>query len=287
MKRNHFIALLLLSILFLGCTSKTPSNITVATLNIRLDTPVDGPNRWEYRRQHVYEFVKEQQLSIIGFQEVLENQLRDMETNMPEYRFVGVGRDDGKTQGEYSPIAYLNDSYELLDSNTFWLAENPDSVGMVSWDAALTRIATWAKLKDKSNGKTFMVVNTHFDHVGVEARKNSALLIIKKIKEIVGNKPAIITGDFNVTDQSDAYRTMTENKFVLKDAHKIADEIMGLDYTFHNFGKISEDPDGGEKIDFIFVTPQVNVLKSNIPSAQIDSVLYLTDHNPQIAYIRL
>ena len=112
------------------------------------------------------------------------------------------------------------------------LAENPDSVGMMGWDAVCVRIATWAKFKDKATGKIFMAVNTHFDHVGEEARRQSALLIIRKIKEIVGERPAVVTGDFNVTDASDAYETITTNEFVMKDAYKTAARVTGVDYTF-------------------------------------------------------
>ena len=171
---------------------------------------------------------------------------------------------DVKTAGEYAPLFYRKDKYEVLDSNTFWLAENPDSVGMMGWDAVCVRIATWAKFKDKATGKIFMAVNTHFDHVGEEARRQSA---------------AVVTGDFNVTDASDAYETITTNEFVMKDAYKTAARVTGVDYTFHDFARIpAEDC---EKIDFIFVTPQVLVKNCEIP-AEVPEAL-LSDHNPQLA----
>ena len=121
-----------------------------------------------------------------------------------------------------------------------------------------------------------MAVNTHFDHIGEEARRQSALLIIKKIKEIVGERPAIVTGDFNVTDASSAYETITTNEFVMKDAYKIAGHVTGVDYTFHDFARIP--PQNCEKIDFIFVTPQIKVTGCDIP-AEIPGAL-LSDHNP-------
>ncbi len=276
------ILLLTSLILLIGCNKNretTTNEYKVASFNIRLDTASDSLNNWKYRKPHVYNFIQDNQLSLIGFQEVLHNQRVDLEENLPEYQFVGVGRDDGKTEGEAVTIAFLKEKFDLLDSNTFWLAENPDSVGMVGWDAALPRIATWVKLKDKSSGLVFMMVNTHFDHVGVEARKESALLIIEKIKEIVGDLPAIVSGDFNVTEQTSAYETITNNEFRLLDSHKTAKERSGENFTFNDFGKIGNDADAGEKIDFIFVTPQIDVLKSSIPSSKIDSVLYLTDHN--------
>ena len=216
-------------------------------------------------------------------QEVLHNQLEDLKAGLPGFSEVGVGRDDGKTAGEYAPLFFRADKFELLDSNTFWLSQYPDSVGFIGWDGACTRIATWAKLKDKATGKIFMAVNTHFDHVGVEARRQGALLIIQRIKEIVGNQPAVVTGDFNVNDQSEAYQTMTTNEFVLKDAYKMTDKKSGPAYTFHDYGRVPEAQ--REKIDFIFVTPQIKVLNTEIAQNPETKTGYLSDHNPHIALL--
>lgn len=216
-------------------------------------------------------------------QEVLHNQLEDLKAGLPNYAAIGVGREDGKEKGEYSPLFYRSDKYEVLESNTFWLSQYPDSAGFIGWDGACTRIATWAKFKDKATGKIFMGVNTHFDHVGVEARRESALLIIKKIKEIVGDQPAVVTGDFNVNDQSEAYQTITTNEFVLKDAYKMTDQKTGPNYTFHDFGRYPMDK--REKIDFIFVTPQIKVLNTEICQNPETKTGYLSDHNPHMALL--
>lgn len=278
MKRIFYLVISLFIIV--GCQSEKDTDLKVITFNIRYDNPGDSPNNWDARKVHVYDFIKERKPDVMGMQEVLHSQLLDLKSNLPQYDFIGVGRDDGKTEGEYSPVAYLRDKFEKLDGNTFWLSEYPDSVGLMGWDAVCTRIATWAKLKDKSNGKIFMVVNTHFDHIGTEARNKSALLIIDKIKEIVGDNPAILTGDFNVNDASSAYKTITTNEFKLLDAHKIAGKASGETETFQNFGRNSEDT--GDKIDFVFVTSQIKVKTSEIPSSLTSSGLYLSDHNPQI-----
>ncbi len=202
-------------------------------------------------------------------------------SGLPDYAYVGVGREDGKTQGEYAPVFYRKDKYVLLDSNTFWLSEHPDSIGKLGWDAACTRVATWAKLKDKTTGKEFLMLNTHFDHVGTEARRNSALLIIDKIKEIAGTHPAMMTGDFNVSEEWEAYKTITSNEFVLKDAWKIAGKQSGENYTFHDFGRVPVAE--REKIDFIFVTPQIKVADAEIISSAITDSTYLSDHNAHLA----
>ncbi len=266
--------------LLLGaCTSaEQPIHIRWATFNIRYDNPSDAPNDWQSRKDRVANYILDERIDIVGMQEVLHNQFLDLKTALPSYEGIGVGRDDGKTQGEYAPIFYRKDKYEVLDSNTFWLAENPDSVGVFGWDAVCTRIATWAKLKDKASGKVFMAVNTHFDHVGEVARRESALLIIRKIKEIVGDRPAVLTGDFNVTEDSDAYRTITTNEFVLLDAQKAAAKVEGIGYTFHNFDRYPMED--RTKIDFVFVTPGIKVRSSVIPDVVPGALL--SDHNPQV-----
>ncbi|MBQ8502088.1 MAG: endonuclease/exonuclease/phosphatase family protein [Bacteroides sp.] len=268
------------ALLCLSCAENEKKvNVKWATFNMRLDTPYDSLNSWQYRKERVAEFINRQALDIFGTQEVLQNQFDDLKNYLPDYEGIGVARDDGKQSGEYSAIFYRKDKFDVMDSNTFWLSEYPDSVGLKGWDAACVRVATWAKLKDKTTGKIFMAVNTHFDHVGVEARKQSALLIIDKIKEIVGDKPAVLTGDFNVTDDNEAYATITTNEFVLQDAYRVAAEHTGVDYTFHNYARLS--PEEAIRIDFIFVTPQIKVLSVDIPQEVPGQ--FLSDHNPQIA----
>ena len=266
-----------------SASSENKIQVEWATFNMRYDNPQDSLNNWRYRKDTVCRYIHAKHLDIVGMQEVLHNQLEDLKAGLPEYAAIGVGRDDGKEKGEYSPLFYRKDKFEVLDSNTFWLSQYPDSVGFIGWDGACTRIATWAKFKDKRSGKIFMAVNTHFDHVGTEARRQSALLIIRKIKEIVGNNPAVVTGDFNVNDRSEAYQTITTNEFVLKDAYKMTDKKSGPDYTFHDFGRYAMDK--REKIDFIFVTPQISVLNTEIAQNPETKTGYLSDHNPHLALL--
>lgn len=280
------ILFLLLGVgLMVACSSKQPdTSVRCATFNIRYDNPHDSLNAWNYRKDTVCRFIQKAELEVVGMQEVLFNQTEDLKVALPDFAMVGVGRDDGKTQGEYAPIFYRKDRFELLDSQTFWLSQYPDSVGFIGWDGACTRIATWAKLKDVSTGKIFMFVNTHFDHVGTQARREAALLIIDRIKEIAGKYPAVLTGDLNVTDSSEAYLTLTTNDFVLKDAQKVAQVREGVDYTFHNFGRISSAE--RIKIDFVLVTPSIQVSKSYIPGISEQTDTYLSDHNPQVVDLK-
>lgn len=279
MKKNLFLLAGLL-LLFASCNqSEEKINVRWATFNLRLDVASDSLNSWTYRKDRVAEYIDQQGIDIVGTQEVLHHQFTDLKERLPLFEGVGVGREDGKQGGEYSAIFFRKDKFEALDSNTFWLSEYPDSVGLKGWDAACVRVATWAKLKDKKTGKVFMAVNTHFDHIGVEARKQSALLIISKIKEIVGDRPAVLTGDFNVTDESDAYATITGNEFVLLDARKQAAEVVGVDYTFHDFARIR--PADCELIDFLFITPSITARRVEIPQETPGALL--SDHNPVVA----
>lgn len=274
--------------MFLGscsCTEqKSCTEINWATFNIRYANKADSLDYWDNRKDTVASFILANDLDIVGMQEVLHSQMEDLKARLPEYEAVGVGRDDGKQKGEYSPLFFKKDRFEVMDSNTFWLSQYPDSVGFIGWDGACCRIATWAKLKDKATGQVFMAVNTHFDHVGVEAQKNGALLIIEKIKEIVGDQPAVLTGDFNVTDESESYKTIVSNEFVLKDAHKIAKTVEGVNHTYHGFGKIPAAK--CSKIDFVFVTPQIQVERSFIPAnVEGQPGKNLSDHNPQVVKV--
>lgn len=279
---KKILFMLLAGLALAGCTQNGKNEVAKvrwATFNMRYDNAGDSLNSWQYRKARVGQYIKDTKIDVFGTQEVLHHQFEDLKAMLPDYEAVGVGRDDGKTKGEYSAVYFRKDKFDALDSGTFWLSEDPTNVGAKGWDAACPRVATWAKLQEKATGKIIMAVNTHFDHIGVEARKQSALLIISKIKEIVGDRPAVLTGDFNVTDQSDAYETITTNEFVLKDAHKIAETTGGVNYTFHNFTRVPVEK--RSKIDFIFVTPQIKVLHSEVTPEVADALL--TDHNPNWA----
>lgn len=253
------------------------------TFNIRLLNNGDtkAGYGWDVRRDRVANYIKENHIDIIGMQEVLHPQLEDLLARLPEYDYVGVGRTDGKTKGEYSPVFFLREKFEVLEKGNFWLSETPDIPGSIGWDAALERIASYAKLRDKQTGKVFMAVNTHFDHVGVKARRESAKLIMRKIQDIVGDKPAVVTGDFNVTEDDEAYMTMTTNTFRMNDAYHMTAHHTGTTYTWHDFCRKS--PLECDKIDFIFITPSVQVTHSHIEIPNPEAML--SDHNPHWADI--
>lgn len=298
MKKYLFLALAMFMSAMAGgqwseakAQTKETAKVRWGTFNIRLQN--DGDEQagygWSVRKDRVADYIKKNHIEVVGMQEVLHQQLEDLLERLPEYDYVGVGRTDGATKGEYSPVFFLKDKFEVLEKGNFWLSETPDVAGSKGWDAALERIASYAKLKDKATGKVFMAVNTHFDHVGVVARRESAKLIMRKIQEIVGTRPAVVTGDFNVTEADEAYSTMisqqtdgkSSNRQMVKfyDAYHMTPNHTGTTYTFHNFCHIP--PLKCEKIDFIFITPTIRVSHSHIEVPNPEAML--SDHNPHWA----
>ena len=252
-----------------------PVKVRWCTFNIRCIAAPDEKIgcSWEVRKDNVAQYVLDNNIDIVGMQEVTFKQLNDLRERLKGYDYVGVGRTDGKEKGEFTPVFFRADKYEPLEKGNFWLSETPDVPGSKGWDAALERVASYVKLKDKATGKIFMAINTHYDHIGVQARKESAKLIMSKIKSIVGDRPAVVTGDFNITEDNEAYSTM------VNDAYHMTAHHTGAPYTFHDYCRIS--PLKAPKIDFIFVTPNVKVLQSHIeretPTKRI------SDHNPHWA----
>ena len=255
--------------------------IDVMTFNVRYDNPADGDHRWEYRRERVATIM--QRADVIGAQELLKGQLTDLEGMLPGYQWFGVGRDDGVQGGEFAPVFYREDRFELLTWGTFWLSDQPDLPGSVGWDAALPRIVTWGRLRHRTSGQVLWIFNTHFDHRGREARRESARLIMERIDDMAGATPVIVTGDFNAGHNSMVHRTMTEGR--LEDArHYVQAEPVGPEGTFSGF-------EGGtgmsvERIDYIFADESLPVYTFEV----IDEVMdghYPSDHRPVVARIGL
>lgn len=283
--KNKLLILGLVVVVFLSCND-TPkeTKLNVMTFNIRLDHAGDSLNNWQYRKDIAGSMVRFYDVDILGTQEVLHNQLVDLRDRLADYESVGVGREDGAEKGEYSAVFYKRSRFDLLNSGTFWLSENPNAVGKKGWDAACERVVSWAHLKDKSTKKEFVFFNTHFDHMGVEARRNSSLLILSKVKEIAKGLPAVITGDFNANPETDVYKELVNpnNPDRFTDARNITAFKHGEKSSFHNFGRIPVEK--RELIDFIFVKNINKVSRYGIINESVDGV-FLTDHNPVFATI--
>lgn len=254
------------------------------TFNIRLATPTDGINQWENRKDRVAETILWYDTHILGVQEALHNQMLDLQARLPEYAWVGVGRDDGKAAGEYSAIFYKKAVVEVLETQTFWLSETPQ-VPSFGWDAKIRRVVTWAKFQEKVSGKVFYVFNTHFDHQGVVARRESAKLLKKKVTEIAGNVPAVVMGDFNAAPAQEPIQIMVGDIAPnLKEARLASkSKPFGPTGTFNGF-QARETSD--EPIDHIFITPSWRVHKFGTLSPTWKG-LFASDHFAVIAWLEL
>jgi endonuclease/exonuclease/phosphatase family metal-dependent hydrolase len=265
--------------------SLSAQTVNVMTYNIRLDTESDGVNQWKNRTNKVYALLKKYKPDVFGVQEALHNQMMDLKNNLTDYDFVGVGRDDGKEKGEYSAIFYRKSEYEVLEQNTFWLSETPEVPGSKSWDAAITRVATFALLKEKSSGKLFLILNTHFDHIGKEARKNSASIIKVYLRGFIEggsikDLPVIITGDFNSEPTEEPYQSMINGKdFALMDSRP-SNSKAG---TFCSFTVNSIEC---KTIDYIFHSANWSTKKYKVITDN-NGKYYPSDHLPVMATLRL
>ncbi len=260
------------------------------TYNIRLPNLGDGDNYWDHRRLLVASMIQFHEADLIGVQEAHRRQLDEISSDLPGFGWLGVSRSDGSQNpnpdNEFSAIMYRVDRFELLDGNTFWLSETPDLVSK-GWDAALPRIVTWAKFKDKLTGRIFFHFNTHFDHMGVTARNESAKLIVASIETIAGNHSVVLTGDFNCSDKDIPYQTISSSTMPdhLTDAMIVSrTKHHGPITTFAGDFRISGLID--HRIDYIFVKNNVEVLRHAILTDNWNGVL-ASDHLPVFAEIQI
>ena len=278
-----FLTFIVSGIMPAAFTQNNSEEITVMSYNIRYDNPGDGENAWPNRKDHVAEMIGSRYTAdIAGLQEVLARQLNDLETRLPDYDWVGVGRDDGKEKGEFSPIFYRSDKFDLIATNTFWLSENPQIPGSKSWDTAITRIVTWAKFKDKDFGREFYFFNTHFDHRGEQARIESAKVLVNHVKMISKDLPVMITGDFNVNERTEAYAIMKQEESI-HDARYLSETPHEGPTTSSNNWVEMRDPES--RIDYVFVNDHVRVLSHKILDDQFDGH-FPSDHLPVLSTIR-
>lgn len=275
-----FITIIVYLFLSQSCSKESKElnqDIKACSFNIRFDNPDDGFNQWDNRRKNIVLFLGVEKPDIIGFQEVLVNQLEYLELRLTDYSRVGIGRDDGIEKGEFAPIMYLDDRFMLLDSGNFWLSETP-AVPSLGWDALINRICTYAFLQDRLSGEEIHVYNAHFSHVGSEARLNSAKLILDSIAVNSQDARVILTGDFNTEPGSSPYNEFIQNG--LLDSYE-TDLKLGPEGTFNGF-TLTGTYD--RRIDYIFFRgfePEYYVTNSMVIDNQ-----YLSDHFPVIALLK-
>lgn len=261
--------------------------LPILTFNIRYDNAGDGPNAWPARKDIAASTILFHRAAVIGVQEALRGQLRDLEALLPGYGWFGLGRDDGKDGGEFNPVFYDQGRLRLLEGATFWLSEMPEVPGSRGWDGACNRIVTWGRFEEIASGRTFHVFNTHFDHVGRVARRESARLLLRKIEEIAGSGPAVVTGDFNCTFEDEPYRILTagdEPAPPLRDARAVSLlPPYGGSRSFSGFRPFSGT---GSIIDHVFIRGPVAVARTGV-IADVWDGRFVSDHYPVLAEVVL
>ena len=252
-------------------------SLKVMSFNIRLSLESDKENSWENRKTEALQLMDYYHPDFFGVQEAVPQQMLDIKNNLKDYDFVGVGRDDGKNKGEYSALFYDTEKLQILESGTFWLSETPN-IPSKGWDAAYNRVCTYALFKMKKGGKKFWAFNTHFDHIGNVAREKSATLILEKIKGLnVKNLPVVLTGDFNLTEDTDPLKIISAE--MLNTYHHSAKKPYGPKGTFTNFD-VNTIPT--ERIDYIFVKDFETESFRTINDRR-ENLLYPSDHFPIMA----
>lgn len=273
--------------------SAAPDNtLSIMSFNIRYGSAGDGPNHWKLRRDMVFSVLEDQQPDVVGLQEALGFQIREIRNAVPGYTPIGVGRDDGKTQGEYSALLYRSSRFEVVKSDTFWLSETPNVVASMSWNTACTRICTWALFKDKISKRTFYVYNVHLDHRSQMARKNGVKLVLERMAQRSPKAPAFVTGDFNAGETNPAITQIAKSRFTVLDAE-------GHEKTVHlkdSFRRVHPDakPVGtfnswkgaatGQKIDYVFAMDHLEILSADILRMHRNG-RYPSDHYPVVATV--
>jgi endonuclease/exonuclease/phosphatase family metal-dependent hydrolase len=254
--------------------------IELITYNIRMNTSGDGEHAWPHRKENVAALFRFHRADLFCVQEALPDQMDDLEAAFPDFAYEGVGRDDGKREGEFSAVFFNTERFKQLDGGTFWLSETPETCSF-GWDAACRRICSWVKLEEKSSGQHLFVFNTHFDHKGAEARRESARLILRKVGVISrGEAPVVLCGDFNLPPDSEPVGLITTK---LRDAFDVSELApYGSIATYHGF---TYDDPPRERIDYVFVSPDVKVLRYGALTDSRNRAFF-SDHLPVLVSLQ-
>lgn len=279
--KNSFKILYLLVLIIVSNTDMFSQTTKIMSYNIRYDNSNDGINKWENRKNAVLGIIEKYQPDILGLQEGLHHQIKYLDSCLSDYKFIGVGRADGKLKGEFSPIFYDTTKFSVVEKSTFWLSEQSDIIS-VGWDAALERICTYGLFEHNDTKNRFWVFNTHFDHIGVKAREMSAKLILSKVTAL--NKddfPVILMGDLNSEPNSKPIEIISEK---LTDGITISKKpFVGPLETFTGF---SLNLNANKRIDYIFVKDLTIFSYAHIDN-KMKNNNYISDHLPILMNVSL
>lgn len=273
---------------FAGLFAAEPlAPLQVMSFNVRNSRAADGEDAWPKRTELFFATIARFAPDVIGFQEVLADQRDAIEARMPEFAFSGVARDDGQRRGEWALIGYRKARFTVVRSGDFWLSEQPTVAGSKSWDAALTRICSWVRLRETAGGREFVFANTHFDHKGVVARQEASRVLSEQLATIAAGVPAILTGDLNVNEDNPAYRVLVQPKANgairwIDSFREVHPQRAPDEASFHAF----KGTTAGSRIDFIFHTEHFNATAAGIDRSKSDAGRWPSDHYPVTAVLR-
>ncbi len=298
---RDFLVELLLGLAALGCgggfsigTRHSPGlQVRLMTFNIRYGTADDGPNSWVNRRQLVFRLLAESKANVIALQEALHFQLQEICQALPNYDYVGVGRDDGVQAGEHAALLYRKDQFEVRDLGTFWFSDTPEVPGSTSWGNQITRICTWALLCHRRTGTSFYVYNVHLDHVSQRSRELSAQLLVRTFARRNAPDPVVVMGDLNAAPRNEVVGfllgrkrlpaqdgTVVANCFPPVDAYAaVHADTTGVG-TYHAF----TGDRSGARIDYVLVQPGIRIMKAEIDRTNSHG-RYPSDHFPVVAQV--
>lgn len=266
--------------------------LQVMTFNIRYGAADDGADSWPYRKDFLFEVIRESGADLIGLQEALRFQIDEIRAALPQYDEIGVGRDDGKSAGEYSAILFLKHRFDVQASGTFWFSDTPETPGSMTWGNSFPRVCTWGEFADKTLGRKFYMYNLHLDHISQPSREKSALLLAQRITTRPDAEPVIVTGDFNAGEDNPAVLFLLGKETPLAASGKMQTPLVD---TFRalwpeatevgTFNGFSGDRSGG-KIDHVLASPELQTLQAEIVHAE-RAGKYPSDHFPVTARVRL
>lgn len=262
-------------------TNNSPATLCVMSYNLRFAS-LSGPNAWPDRRPVMRELIRRVDPDVIGTQEGIYAQLRELGMDLPEYDWIGLGREGG-SRGEFTAVFYRRARLEPIEFDYFWLSDTPDCVGSTSWGNKLPRMVTWVRFRDRKTQSEFYFWNTHLDHQSAVAREKSALLIRQRVAGFDRRVPLLLVGDFNAAAGASApFEILTAENFFV-DAWQVAHERRGEGVgTFNNFRGV---PIGGARIDWILVRGNIIVDSVEIVTNRYNG-RFASDHYPVVAHVR-
>ncbi len=267
--------------------------LRVMSFNIRYGTADDGENRWENRRQIVFDVLREQNSDVVGLQEALRFQIDEIRAALPVYGEIGAARDDGKTEGEYAAILYSTDRFSIDESGTFWFSDTPAVPGSITWGNTCTRICTWARFIEKKSGDAFYIFNLHLDHASQPSREKSAVLLTRRISGRKHLDRFVVTGDFNVGEDNSVMTYLRGETLLGREGSDMPANPVPMVDTFRLLHPDAEDVGTyhgfngdrkGSKIDYVLASPGVKVLEAQILHDNLDG-RYPSDHFPVAATV--